>query len=99
MVDADDAEAGALVQSEARDVLGKDPRHELPEAARRVLAAERVERDTPGPRAACGALHVDRMFRDARVRRAAAVGPGGRPRDDGAVALGHDGWEPVALVG
>src|SRR5580765_1825687 len=78
-VHADDTEPAPLVQREARSVLREDPRHDLPEAALRVSAAERLERGAARPGAARGPRDVHRVLGHAGVGRTAAVGAGARP--------------------
>src|SRR3989442_13846947 len=99
LVDADDAESTGLVQPEARGVLGEDARDELPEPARGVDVAERVQRRPPGPGAARAAGHVDRGLGDPRVRGPGPVRARRRPRAHAPVALDHDRRVALALVG
>src|SRR2546426_11844161 len=99
LVDADDAESTGLVQPEARGVLGKDARDELPHPPRGVDVAERVQRRPPGPGGTRGAGHVDRVLGDPRIRGPGPVRARGRPRDHAPVALDHDRRIALALVG
>ena len=52
-IDADHAKSGAFVQDQTRPVLRKDPRDQLPEAARFILPDQGVQRRSacPTPRA------------------------------------------------
>jgi len=89
-VNANLAEAGGAAEREARDVLGEDPRDQLPEAARFGRPEQRFENDLAGPDAARFAIDVDRVFADAGVARPRAVETGRGPGDDPTVTLGDD---------
>src|SRR5262245_22976029 len=75
-VDADGAEAAALVERQARGVLREDAGQKLPEAARRVGLDQRLEGGTPGAAAAHGGVDIDRMLGHAGIARPAAIRPG-----------------------
>ena len=95
---ADDAEAAALVQRDARQVVGEDARRELPESASFVLGKQRLECDPPGAFAAPRAVDVDRVIGDAGVCRARAVTARAGPRDDAPGVLDDDGRVAIAFV-
>ena len=89
-VGADLAEAERAAEREARLVLRKDARDELPQAAARALVDQRVERDAAEAAAARHPRDVDREFAHPRVRGALAVMVRNRPGDHLAVFLGDD---------
>ena len=95
---ADDAEAAALVQRDAGQVVGEDARRELPESASLVLGKQRLECDAPGAFAAPRPVDVDRVIGDAGVCRARAIAARAGPRDDAPGALDDDGWIAIAFV-
>src|SRR5438445_5530619 len=99
LIDADDAESAGLVQPEARGVLGEDARDQLPEPARGVDVAERVQCRPPGPGAARAAGHGGRGLGDPRLGGPGPVRARRRPRDHAPVALDHDRRGALALVG
>ena len=62
VIDADNAEAGPLVQREARLVLREDSRDQLPKALLLAGVKEALEGGATGPGPAGAALDVDRML-------------------------------------
>src|SRR6185369_11680227 len=88
-IDADDAEPAALVESNARGVLRKDPGHDLPEAALGVLTNESLQSRTPRTGAARIPCDIHRVLGDPGIRRPVSIRPGARPRHDLPAAVDH----------
>src|SRR3990172_4609285 len=98
VVDADDAETGALVERHARRVFGEDPRDDLPEAAGLVRAAQGGGRHPPRARPARLPRHVHRVLGHPRVAGPAAIRPGAGPRDAPPPALPHARRGAITLL-
>src|SRR5262249_20344378 len=98
VIDADHAEAATLGRGEGGRGLREDPRDDLPEAARGVRAAERLQRRAPGAGTARGTGDVHGVLGHTGVGGPAAVRPGSGPRDDPAVTLDDHGGKLVSLV-
>ena len=89
----DDAEAGALVQTQARDVLGEHGRLDRPDA--RTIGAFQELGEQPAAHAAAGdiGMHIDGVLDNTPVRVTGGDRTGGGPPDhppvlvDGALTL------------
>src|SRR5262245_26522081 len=99
VIRADDPEAAPLMKSQTGRVLGKNPRHDLPEPALRVGPTQRLQGFPSSPASAGRARHVHGVLGHAGISGATAVGPGTRPCHDAPIPLHHHRGEPVALVG
>src|SRR5438105_1631752 len=93
LADADDAEAAALVERDARDVLGKDPCLDGPDTVQLGPLDEPGEEHAPDVAAARGGRHVDAVLRHPRVDAAVGNRRERRPAEDLAGQIGH---EPMA---
>src|SRR5262252_3319700 len=98
-IGADHSEAAPRMQSQACYVLREDPRHDLPEAALRVGAAQSLQGLPSRPRSTGCARHVHGVLGHAGVGGATAIGPGACPGHDAPISLHHHRGEAVALVG
>src|SRR5215468_7031852 len=98
VIGADHPESAPRMKSQACRVLGKDPGHDLPEAALGIGPAERLQRLTSRSSAPGRPGHVHGVLSHAGIGRTTAVGSGACPCHDPSVSLHHHGGEAIALV-
>src|SRR5262249_31570872 len=98
-IGADHSEAAPRMQSQACYVLREDARHDLPEPALRVGAAQSLQGFPSRPCSTGRTRHVHGVLGHAGVSKAIAVGAGACPGHDVPLALHHYRGEAVALVG
>src|SRR5215467_7194655 len=99
LIRADDPKAAPLVKGQAGRVLGENARHDLPEAALGVGAAQRLQGFSSSSGSAGRSRHVHGVLGHSGIGGATAVGSSARPRYHASIPLHDHRGEAVALVG